>query len=117
MIWRSEEHEPLVERPWDESRAQAAVAAVLGDTEAAVGDGVWPVHPRDAVETPFTSLYLGSAGIVWALRELGSSLDLSSLLARALERYRAEPDEGEAAHAPSLWMGETGLLVVAARLG
>jgi hypothetical protein len=80
---------------------------------------VWPIHPLDELdeEGPQASLYLGSAGTIWALHELGSSLDLPALIARALELYRAEPDYGAQAHPPSLWMGETGLLLVAAKLG
>jgi hypothetical protein len=38
------------------------------------------------------------------------------LATRAIERYRASPDFGEAQHSPSWWMGETGLLVLAARV-
>jgi hypothetical protein len=64
-----------------------------------------------------TSLYLGSAGVVWALHRLGSTIDLPAVVERALERYRAEADFGEHAHPPSLWMGEAGLLVVAALVG
>jgi len=116
-LWRAKEHEPLAGGAWDEGRARDAVAAIVGDAEAAARDGAWPDHPRDERTAPVASLYLGAAGTIWALRELGSSLDLAALVERALERYRAEPDYGDDAHAPSLWMGETGLLVVAARVG
>ena len=40
------------------------------------------------------SLYLGGAGMIWALSRLGSSLDCRSAVAAALERYRAAPDFG-----------------------
>jgi hypothetical protein len=55
--------------------------------------------------------------MLWALAKLGSSIDTRAMLAVVLERYRASPDFGEEAHAPSLWMGETGLLVIAAGIG
>ena len=119
MLWRAPEHEPLIGSGWDQAAAEGAVSEIVADAEAHAGDGIWPIHPLDELEQegPPTTLYLGSAGIIWALRELGSARDLSGLLTRALERYRAEPDFGEQAHPASLWMGETGLLVVAAKLG
>lgn len=120
VVWRAEEHEPLSERSWDEGLARRGVSAIIADAEGAAVNGVWPVHPGDDEEGDFgsvSSLYLGSAGMIWALHELGSSLDLPSLVAGAIERYRSRPDFGEEAHAPSLWMGESGLLVVAAKVG
>src|SRR5262249_45096936 len=48
---------------------------------------------------------------------LGAAFDAPAALEAALERYRAVPDFGPEAHPPSLWMGETGLLVVAAQVG
>jgi hypothetical protein len=47
--------------------------------------------------------------MIWALRTLGSSLDLAPLASQALERYRERPDFEDV---PSLWMGESGLLLV-----
>jgi len=126
VLWRPTEHEPLTESEWDQAVAERAVGEIVADAQAHAGDGIWPVHPLDELdeEGPLTSLYLGSAGMIWALHELGSGpepwdcqLDLSRLLARALDRYRAKPDLGGQAHPPSLWMGETGLLLVATKLG
>jgi len=120
QLWQADEHEALVQWPWDEARARDVVSAIVADAEARVEeDGSWPVHPRDepADGEHWSTLYLGSAGMIWALRELGSSIDLEALAVRAIDRYRAVPDFGELAHAPSLWMGETGLLVVAAKTG
>lgn len=118
VLWRRAEHESVVERQWDESVVQDALAAVVADAEANAGDGLWPVHPLDELDEngPVASLYLGSAGTIWALHQLGSWLDLPTLIARSLEHYRARPDFGEQAHPPSLWMGETGLLLVAEKL-
>jgi hypothetical protein len=119
VLWRSEEHEALGERSWDEGTARAVVSAIVADADAAAVDGVWPGHPDDdeweGFDSSSSSLYLGSAGMIWALRRLGSSLDLPSLAAGALERYRSGPDFRQ--DAASLWMGETGLLVVAAKVG
>jgi hypothetical protein len=74
-----------------------------------------PLDELEDDERP-CSLYLGSAGVIWALWTLGTSLDVEAVLASALARYRAVPDFGEEAHAPSLLWGETGLLVVAATI-
>lgn len=119
MLWRAGEHEPLTESGWDAAIAERAIAAIVADAEAAAGDAVWPGHPLDDVgeDEHFCSLYLGSAGMIWALSQLGSSLDCAAATATALKRYRDRPDFGADAHPPSLWMGETGLLVVADRTG
>jgi Lanthionine synthetase C-like protein len=120
MLWRASEHEPLSERAWDPGRAREAIAEIVADAEqAASADGVWPQHPRDDPEEGdvWSSLYLGSAGMVWALWQLGSRLDGARAVAAALQRYRDTPDFARAPHPPSLWLGETGILVVAERLG
>jgi hypothetical protein len=118
VLWRIEDHEPLTERPWAAEYAEARVAAIAADAEAAVSDGVWPLHPLDdeADGDAFTTLYLGGAGVLWALHDLGSRLGLAELATRAIERYRVSPDFGKAQHRSSWWMGETGLLVLAARV-
>ncbi len=119
MLWRVEEHEALTERAWDEGLARDEVGAIVADAEAAESDGFWPGHPLDDVEEHerVCSLYLGSAGTIWGLWKLGSSLDCAGAVTAAIERYRAIPDFGSDAHPPSLWMGESGLLVVADKVG
>ena len=119
MLWRAAEHEEVTERAWDERDARDAIGAIVSDAEARERDGVWPGHPGDEVAERecLCSLYLGSAGMIWALWKLGSSIDASAAIGAAIERYGASPDYGDQAHAPSLWMGETGLLVVAAKVG
>jgi lanthionine synthetase-like protein len=116
MLWRVGEHEALAEQPWDERIARDAIAAIVADAERTHSNGFWPGHPLDEVDDHerLCSLYLGSAGMVWGLWKLGSSLDVRTAISTALVRYRAAPDFGAHAHAPSLLMGETGLLVVAA---
>jgi hypothetical protein len=110
---RPSEHEPLTEVAWDAGLVRDQVAAIVADAEAALGDGGWPVHQLDDdgdLPVPPTTLYLGAAGVVWALHRLGSSLDPAAVLARVYERYRERPDFGDV---PSLLMGETGILLVA----
>jgi hypothetical protein len=119
ILWRPEEHESPTDEAWDAGRARESIAEIVADAEGAVADGLWPGHPLDDVreDEHFCSLYLGSAGIIWALAQLGSSLDCAVATATALERYRAAPDFESDAHPPSLLMGETGLLVVADKTG
>jgi Lanthionine synthetase C-like protein len=119
MLWRAQEHEPLTSRGWDATLVRDQIRAIVADAEAAGRGAVWPGHPLDDVrEDEFLcSLYLGSAGMVWALWKLGSSFDGATAVGVALERYRAAPDFGADAHPPGLLMGETGLLVVAAKVG
>jgi lantibiotic modifying enzyme len=119
ILWRPEEHESPTDEAWDAGRARESIAEIVADAEGAAADGLWPGHPLDDVreDEHFCSLYLGSAGIIWALAQLGSSLDCAVATATALERYRAAPDFESDAHPPSLLMGETGLLVVADKTG
>ena len=92
----------------------------MADAEAAEHDGAWPGHPLDEVreDARLSSLYFGSAGMIWALSRLGSTLDAPAGIAAALDRYRLAPDLADEGlgHAPSLLMGETGVLVVADKL-
>jgi hypothetical protein len=113
MLFRPSEHEALASVAWDEAGARAAIARIVAEAEATVGDDFWPPHPND--DDPSgppgpTTVYLGAAGMVWALDELGSTLDLAAIAERALERYREQPDYDEAT--PSVLMGESGLLLV-----
>ena len=66
----------------------------MADAEAAASpEGEWPFHPRDDPEDGevWSGLYLGSAGMAWALWRLGSAFDGAGAVAHALERYRATP--------------------------
>jgi hypothetical protein len=84
---------------------------IVAEAEAALTAETWPAHPSDDPLLPYERfvLYLGAAGIIWALRCLGSPLDLDALAAEALQGYRETPNAEEPA---SLLVGETGLLVL-----
>jgi len=119
-LWRASEHEPLTDQGWDDGWAREAIAEIVADAEAAASaDGVWPPHPRDEIGEGevWSSLYLGSAGMLWGLARLGSRFDGARAITAALARYRSTPDHAQDPHAPSLWIGETGILMAAARLG
>ena len=78
------------------------VEEIVADAEQAYDGRHWPTHALDEDEEithdDRLTLYLGAAGMLWALRRLGSTLDVEL---GALE-------EGT----PGLFFGEPGLLVV-----
>jgi Lanthionine synthetase C-like protein len=119
MLWRADEHEELSDRGWGERLVRDAIEEIVADAEAGYTEGSWPGHPLDelSADERHCSLYLGSAGMIWALWRLGSSLDASRAASEAIDRYRTSPGPEERVHPPSLLMGETGLLVVAAKVG
>jgi hypothetical protein len=115
-LWRPAEHEPLSAGEWDEARVREGIAAIVADAETAWDGARWPWHPLDGDDDEdASSIYLGSAGVVWALHELGST-GWEDAAVGLVERYRAKPDFGEMASPPSYWMGECGIALVAFRL-
>jgi hypothetical protein len=123
--------EPLTEDPWDEARVRDAIAAIAADAEAAFDpDALWPAHEWDGWQAaqPMKNLYVGAAGVVFALDDLQrrglaeTRLNLPAIALRSLERWRAEPDfmADEVLPDPpesALLTGETGILLVACRFG
>jgi lantibiotic modifying enzyme len=125
MLFEPERHEPLCDTAWDASRALEAIRSIVHDIEQSrVADGRWRVHPLEDEDDPprtgFKSLYLGSAGVVWALWylqregavELTGNLQIDMQHADAA--YLAEPDTGTVV--PSYFLGEVGVLLVLWRL-
>ncbi len=131
MLYEPSAFEPLTDEPWDEARVRDRIAAIVADADAAFDpDELWPAHEWDGYKAPLPlkNLYLGAAGLVFALDDLRragfaeTTLDLRAVVQRALERWRAEPDymEGEIVPEPAaagLLTGEAGILLVACRLG
>ncbi len=122
MLFDPDRHEPLTGTAWDASRAHEALTAIVRDTEQQrLPSGHWPVHPNDEDgELPsdgaFKSLYLGSAGVWWALwtlqREGAVALtqDPAAGIAQAVAAYAAAPDTGEVV--PSYFLGSVGIDLV-----
>jgi Lanthionine synthetase C-like protein len=122
--------EPLVDEPWDDGRVRAAIRAIVADADAAFDpDGLWPAQEWDAWQAalPLKNLYVGGAGVVWALDALGRRghaeprIDLRAAALRSLELWRADADLIAGVRLPepaeaSLLCGETGILLVAWRL-
>jgi hypothetical protein len=131
VLYHPSAFEPLTDEPWDEARVRDGIAAIVADADAAFDpDGLWPAHEWDGWQAalPMKNLYVGAAGVVFALDQLRrrglaeTRLDLADIALHALERWRAEPDymAGEALPEPSesgLLTGETGILLVCCELG
>ena len=98
-LFDPEAHEPLGDTAWDAERARKAIRAIVTETERAFdGDELWPPHPLDQEDPPLrrpASLYLGAAGVVWALEALrrGGEADPTrawgDVAVSLADRYRA----------------------------
>ena len=128
-LYHRPSHEPLAGAGWSESAAQAAIAAIVADAEAAFDpQTLWPAHPLDEDRGPLPStvgIYLGAGGVVWALDALARAglatptRSWADVAAALPDRYLATPDLPEVTDGrpvPSLLVGESGTLLVAHRL-
>jgi lantibiotic modifying enzyme len=126
VLYAPELHEPLTDVQWDAEYARSAIRAIVADADRAYnGEAFWPAEEWDAFEAslPLTDLFVGAAGVVWALDRLRrdghaeTALDLGSAARRALERRREEigpPSSDRPTRArSSLFNGETGVAFVA----
>jgi lantibiotic modifying enzyme len=127
VLYESTQFKPLIDEPWVPARIEDAIAAIVADTDAAFDPkALWPADEWDGWEEPLPlkSLYVGAAGVIWALDALRrrgyaeTSLDLTSAALRTLELKRVTPDFAADAHyhPASLFCGETGPLLAAFRL-
>jgi hypothetical protein len=130
VLYRPEAFEPLTESPWDEQRVRAAIRGIVKDVDRAFNpDALWPADEWDGwrAAVPMKNLYVGAAGVVWALDALRrrghaeTQIDLAGAAQRTLMFFRKAPDlmSGVELPAPAesaLLTGETGILVVAWRL-
>jgi lantibiotic modifying enzyme len=133
MLYRPEAFEPLTETQWDEARVRDAIRGMVSDTDAAMRGPklMWRAHGWDRWQStsPMKNLYVGGAGVLWALDQLRrrgyaeTTLDLADLAQRNLELFRAKPDYVKLpAFKPpeprdsGLFVGEAGILLVTWRL-
>src|SRR5215210_992959 len=131
MLYRPEAFEPLVDTEWDQWRVRTAIRAIVADADAALRGPklLWPADEWDRWHgtSPMKNLYVGTAGVLWALEQLRqrghaeTKLDLAELALRNLEVFRARPDFMKGMKLPepresALLTGETGILLVAWRL-
>jgi Lanthionine synthetase C-like protein len=130
VLFKADAFEPLTDTRWDADRVCAAVRALVADTDEALRGPklLWQADKWDSwhATSPMKNLYVGAAGVIWALAELQrrghaeTGLDLGALALGNLERFRARPDllRDDAWPLPtppesSLMFGEAGILLVA----
>jgi len=102
---------------------RAAIQSIVQDIEQNLNaHGLWPAHSLDEIadepREEFKSLYLGAAGVLWALWYLEREGVVTLRLAAA-ERIGAVDDayQADTDHVvPSYFMGEVGILLVRSRL-
>ena len=127
MLYEPTRFDALIDEPWVPARVEDAIAAIAAAADAAFDPAtLWPAHEWDAREKPLplSGLYVGAAGVIWALHQLQergraeSSHDLAAAVPRAVEVERATPDFAADEHyrPGALMSGETGALLVAFRL-
>ena len=127
MLYEPAEFEPLSDEPRDPARIKDSIATIVADADAAFDSkALWPAHDWDGWQAPLPmkNLYVGAAGLIWALDTLRrrghaeTSLDLTEAALRTVELERAEPDStwDEHYHPAALLRGETGPLLIAFRL-
>jgi hypothetical protein len=130
VLYRPEAFEPLAGDAWDVGRVRADIAEIVSDADAAYEPAsLWPAHEWDAwtLPLPVTNLYVGAAGVIWALdalRRRGHAetvFDVPAAAMRTLETWRERPGLPAGIELPqpaeaSLLCGESGILAVAWRL-
>jgi hypothetical protein len=131
MLYLPEAFEPLTEESWEGERAAAAIRAIVADTEASLRGPklLWKADSWDnwQATSPMKNLYVGTAGVLWALDELRRrghaepKLDLEDLALRNLELFRQRPDipkfmRHQGSAKSGFMTGESGILLVAFRL-
>jgi lantibiotic modifying enzyme len=114
-------HEGLSAARWDEGAARRAIETIARDCEDRFSpDGLWPPHPLDTegeqVASPFTMLYMGAAGVIWALdclarRGFARGTDRFAPTLAALEALNLRQIEPWGQGVESYLMGRSGVLL------
>src|SRR5437763_14228134 len=109
MLYEPTRFDALIDEPWVPARVEDAIAAIVADADTEFdATALWPAHAWDArgKPLPLSGLYVGAAGVIWALDELRkrghaeSSPDLAAAVVRAVGLRRAAPGSCEAEHEP-----------------
>ena len=131
-LYRPDAFEPLTDTPWSEDRVREGIREIVADAEGALRGPklFWRASEWDGWHgtSPMKNLYVGTAGVLWALDRLQragdaeTTLDLPELAARNVELFRERPDFMKGMKLPTpreaaLLTGETGILLTACRLG
>ncbi len=98
MLYRPEDFEPLTDEAWDAERARAGIREIVADTDAALRGPklLWRADDWDRwrATSPLKDLFVGAAGVLWALadlRERGHAVTRLELGDLALRVLRAAP--------------------------
>lgn len=125
-LFRPDAFDPLTDRAWDERWVRGEIARIVSDADHAYRpERFWPAEEWDGWSSPLPlkTLYVGAAGMAWALaalRDRGhaeTTLDPAQIVAAALDAWRDEPgvltglEQPAPAHA-ALFHGATGILAV-----
>ena len=130
MLYRAEAFEPLTRQRWNDERIRDGIREIGLDTDASFRghSRFWRADDWDRWQgtSPMKNLYVGTAGVLWALDELrrrghvDTSLDLGARARRNVELFRERPDlmpiKLPEPKESSLLCGETGVLLVALRI-
>jgi len=120
-LFEPDRHEGLSALRWDEGIARRTIETIARDCEDRFSpDRLWPPHPRDAegerASEPLTMLYLGAAGVIWALdglarRGWAQPTERFAPTLAALEARNLEQIEPWGHGVGSFLMGRSGVLL------
>jgi hypothetical protein len=126
VLFERARHESLIDTPWRESAARAAIDRIVENTGSAFTvDEWWPIHPLDVSPERAARLkpiYYGAAGVVWTLHYLHDvglaprPREFAPLLERLLAEHRA--DSLALVNAPIVGypLGDASILLLHAKL-
>jgi hypothetical protein len=134
MLYDPARHEGLADTTWNSAGARAAIERIFKDTVARVlPDGVWPASPLEVVPDVERGVWIGAAGVIWALHYLAERgfgnhrPDLYATVASLLEPNRARLLQTQwliglraqdlSAGLHGLLVGDTGILLLRGRAG
>lgn len=124
MLYDRDRHEKLTSVDWNVEAARTTIAEIVTASLREYSPvGYWPSHPQDdnGTSTVFYNLYLGAAGVIWALdyfAKLGlaeSTLDFSGEFEDLLSANREDVKAYQSGTNGYL-IADCGLLLLGARL-
>ncbi len=113
MLFDLHAHEPLTESRWDDRQARSMIELVVTQAIDGYQPGrFWPRHSLDdygSVSRNDKGLWIGAAGVLWALDQLGAGLGEADV-------YDAYLEDPEFPGSTGLMLGETGVLLTSWKL-